>query len=205
MSAKNTVCLISSDAALSNSLKTAFRTHGLTLISHANVKEFLESHDEDQPVGCVITEMRNGLEVMQELGKGNCMLPAVLLSGGASLSAAVQAAKAGAFDVVEKPDLVESVKKATALFVKYQKLFDERAVASTKIGSLTKRETQVFNLMVQGMPNRTIAEEIGISPKTLDIHRSNLMDKMEARTPADLCRANLLARTNPMLLPLILA
>jgi two-component system response regulator FixJ len=133
------------------------------------------------------------------------MLPVVLLAANGTLSAAVHACKAGAFDVVERSDLVESVKKAFALFAKYQKLFEERAAASVKIASLTKRETQVFNLMVQGIPNRQIAEQIGISPKTLDIHRSNLMDKMEARTPADLCRADLLAKTNPMLLPLVLA
>jgi len=203
MSAKNTACLISSDAAYCNSLKATFRSAGLTLISHASVKEFLESHDEDQPVGCVLAELRIGVDVLRDLGHGNCMLPVVLLAGDGTLSAAVQAAKAGAFDVVERPDMIETVKKAFALFSKYQKLFEERAEASVKIGSLTKRETQVFNLMVTGMPNRKIAEEIGISPKTLDIHRSNLMDKMEARTAADLCRANLLARTNPMLLPLV--
>jgi FixJ family two-component response regulator len=61
----------------------------------------------------------------------------------------------------------------------------------------------VLNLMVEGVPNRKIAEELGISPKTLDIHRANLMDKMEARTVADMCKAHLLHVTNPAHLPLI--
>lgn len=201
MSARNTVCLVSSDASLSNSLKGAFKSAGLTLVTYPSVKQFLSAFEEDAPVGCVIAELRNGLEVLKDLTHGHCIVPVVLLAGGGNLSAVVQAVKAGAFDVVEKPDgLLDSVRRAAAVFQKYQKLFEERVAAAQKIQSLTKREVQVFNLMVQGMPNRKIAEQLGVSPKTLDIHRSNLMFKMEAKTAAELCRANLLDKTNPMLL-----
>ncbi len=205
MSARNTIGVVSTDASLGNSLKGTFRSAGLTLVCHTSVKQLLATFEEDTPVGCVITELRNGLDVLKDLAHGNCIVPVVLVGGAGSLSAVVQAVKAGAFDVAEKPDAVlESAKKATALFAKYQSLFEERVVASQKIRTLTKREVQVFNLMVQGVPNRKIAEQLEISPKTLDIHRSNLMFKMEVKTAAELCRANLLDKTNPMLLTQLL-
>lgn len=205
MSARNTVCVIASDAGLSHALKGPFKSAGLTLVGHATVKQFLGAFEEDAPAGCVIAELRSGLDVLKDLAHGNCIVPVVLLAGGGNLSAVVQAVKAGAFEVVEKPDgLVESAKRAIAVFVKYQKLFEERVAASQKIQSLTKRETQVFDLMLQGIPNRKIAEALKISPKTLDIHRSNLMFKMELKTAAELCRANLLNKTNPMLLTQLL-
>lgn len=205
MTPRNTVCLITADTALGNSLKNTFKSANLNLFVHATVKEFLAAHDEDQPVGCVVTTLNQGVDVLKDLVQGHCIIPLVLLAQNPSVPAVVQAIKSGAFDVVERSDLIDSVKKATSLFVKCQKLFEERADASQRIGSLTRRESQVFNLMVLGLPNREIAEQIGISPKTLDIHRSNLMWKMNAKTGASLVRANLLDKTNPMLLPLLLS
>jgi two-component system, LuxR family, response regulator FixJ len=204
MSAKNTVCLASEDASLSNALKGSFKSAGLNLISYPSAFEMLEAWDPDKPIHCVIGELRGGLELLKELEENHCVVPVVLLAGPSNLAAAVQATKAGAFDIVDKSDaLAESAKKACAHFAKCQKLLEEKEQASERIGSLTRRETQVLNLMVEGKPNRTIAEELGISPKTLDIHRSNLMDKMEARTTADMCRAHLLHKTNPTHLHLV--
>jgi two-component system, LuxR family, response regulator FixJ len=204
MSAKTTVCVVSEDGNLSNALKGSFKSAGLSLLSYSSANDFLEALDPDKPVSGVVGDLRGGLELLKELEENHCVIPVILIAGAAGLSAAVQAVKAGAFDVVEKPDAVaESAKKAAALYAKNQKLFEEKEKASERIESLTRRETQVLGMMVDGKPNRLIAEELGISPKTLDIHRANLMDKMEARTTADMCRAALLHRTNPMHLHLV--
>ena len=160
--------------------------------------------DEDKPIGCLIAELRSGLALLKALAANHCVMPTVLLAGSGGVTAAVQAVKSGAFDVVEKPEAaVESATSAIALYGKFKKLFEERCAATSRIESLTKRETQVLSLMVEGKPNRVIAEELGISSKTLDIHRANLMEKMAARTTADMCRASLLAKTDPMHLHLL--
>lgn len=204
MSAKNTVCVVSPDGVLSNALKAPLKSAALNQIVCESVKEFLETYDEDKPIGCVVADIRVGADVLKDLAQGNLVLPVVLYGPGVSASATVQAVKAGAFDVADKMDaLVDGLKKATSAYAKYQKLFEERQQASERIQSLTRRETQVLNLMVQGIPNRQIAEELGISTKTLDIHRSNLMDKMAARTAAGLYRAYLLDTTNPAFLPIL--
>ena len=205
MSAKNTVCVISESASLGKSLSGPCKSAGLTLTSQPNVIEFLESLDEDKPVACVLAPLDGGLDLLKELADSHCVVPVVLVAGsGNHLAAAVQAMRTGAFDVVEKADAAaESAKRATTFFAKAYKLLGEKSIAAERIDSLTRRESQVLVLMVEGMPNREIAEALGISTKTLDIHRANLMDKMEARTTADMCRAHLLHVTNPAHLPLV--
>jgi two-component system, LuxR family, response regulator FixJ len=204
MSAKYTVCVVSEDSNLNNALKGPFKSAGVGLASYANVEDVLRAVDDEKPIGCLIADLHSGPALLKALAENHCIVPVVLVATSGGVTAAVQAMKAGAFDVVEKPDAaVESTKNATALYAKCKKIYEERCVATSRIDSLTRREAQVLALMVDGKPNRTIAEELGISAKTLDIHRANLMDKMEARTTADMCRAFLLARTNPMHLHLI--
>jgi two-component system response regulator FixJ len=199
MPARNTVCVVAQGAALSNALNGLFKSGGLNLVNHSSAKDIFAALDPDKPVGCVVAEVTGGLDVLGELAAHHCVVPVVLLADSNNLGAAVQAIKAGAFDVVEKPDfLLESAKRALAFYVKCQKLLEEKTLAGKRIGSLTRREEQVLNLMVAGLPNGKIAEQLGISPKTMDIHRANLMDKMGARTTADLCRAHLLHSTKPI-------
>ena len=204
MSAKYMVGVVSEDANMSNALKGPFKSAGLTLTNYANVQELLQALDDDKSIGCLIAELQRGLDMLKGLAGNHCVVPVVLLAGSGGVTAAVQALKAGAFDVVEKPEAaVESAKSAIALYARCKKIFEERCAATARIESLTKRETQVLNLMVEGKPNREIAEELGISSKTLDIHRANLMEKMAARTTADMCRASLLAKIDPMQLHLL--
>ena len=204
MTAKNIVCVVSQDTGLSTSLKAPFKASGLTLTTHVTVSDFIESLDPAKPVGCVIADLHIGTELLKELAEVHAVVPVVLLAAAHNVTTAVQAIKAGAYDVVERTEaLAESARKACAFFTKCQKLVEEKAVAAERIDSLTRRETQVLHLMVEGKPNRDIAEELGISTKTLDIHRANLMDKMEARTPADMCRAYLLHKTHPMHLAIV--
>ncbi len=201
MSAKNTVCFVSEDADLRKALTASFKSAGLTLITLTSSKEYLDGLEDQKSHGCIVIDAKSiGLELIRELSVRKTSVPLVVLVPSGAVAVAVQALKAGAFDVAEKSSsgdaVVEAAKKGIATFGKLTKLVEEKAVASTRIASLTTRELQVLDLMVQGKKNRTIAEELGISPKTLDIHRSNVMDKMEARTIADLCRAHLLNRVD---------
>ena len=207
MSTKNTVCLVSEDGDLRKTLTSSFKSAGLTVIGLASAKDYVDGLAEQKPHGCLLLDAKAGagLEVIKVLSQRRVSIPVVALVPAGFVAGAVQAIKAGAFDVAEKStrdeSAVETVKKAFAGFAKIQKLLDDKQVAVKRVASLTRREKQVLELMVQGKPNRKIADELGISPKTLDIHRSNLMDKMEARTTADLCRAHLLDRIEAVHLP----
>jgi two-component system response regulator FixJ len=205
MSAKYAVGIVSEDSHLNNALKGPFKSAGITLSNYARVDDVLRAITDDKPIGCVVADLRAGPALLKALADNHCIVPVVLVANAGGVTAAVQAIKAGAFDVVEKPEAaVESARNALAHYTKCKKLFEERCVATARIDSLTRRESQVLIMMVDGKPNRVIAEELGISAKTLDIHRANLIAKMEARTTADMCRSFLLARTNPMHLHLII-
>jgi two-component system, LuxR family, response regulator FixJ len=196
MSVKNTVSLISADAELRRTLTNTFKSGGITLIGFASTNDYVEGLAEAKPHGALLVD---GIETLKEVLPHHVSVPVIVVVPHGAVALAVQAVKAGAFEVVEKSNkddaVVESTRKAITTFGKLQKMLEEREVAVSRVASLTPRETQVLNLMVQGLPNRVIAKELGISPKTLDIHRSNVMDKIEARTVADLCRAHLLNRT----------
>lgn len=204
MSAKNTVSVVSKDASWASSLKAPFKSAGMNLTAFPTATDFLEALDADKPVNCIVSELSNAPDLMKELADNHCLIPVVLMAGSAGVIAAVQAIKAGAFDVVERTDaLIDSAKRAAAYAGRYRQALEDKATAARRIDTLTKRENQVLHLMVEGKPNRLIAEELGISTKTLDIHRANLMDKMEARTTADMCRAYLLHKAHILHLPII--
>ena len=145
----------------------------------------------------------SGLELMHKLEKKNMALPVILLTGHADIPFAVKAIRGGAFDVIEKPfkdkALIDRVKAALAMSQKWRDIQAERKAIAVRIAKLTRRERQVMEMLVSGMKNKMIAEELGISRKTLDIHRSKVMGKMEARTVADLVRWSYM--DNPKLLP----
>ena len=207
---KPTVFLVDDDADVRNAIRLLFKSEGIPLVPHATGKDALKAIG-DKPVGCVLLDLRmaemDGLEFQKELLARKLPIPVILLTGHATVPVAVQAVKAGALDVIQKPfkdeDLIEAVKHALEVHAQWQQSLQERHAAAERIAELTPREIQVLDLMVSGMRNKDIAEQLGISPKTLDIHRANVMDKMEARTTADLVRARLLERADPMALPYI--
>src|SRR5262249_40523444 len=135
---------------------------------------------------------RSGLDLQQALAERNIAIPIIILTGHADVPHTVQAVRHGAFDVVEKPFqedvLVQRVRDAFTLYDECQRKTREKLMILERIERLSRREKQVLDLMVAGQKNKDIAVELGISPKTLDIHRSKVMDKMEARTVADLVR-----------------
>ena len=166
------------------------------LVSFGSAEEFLEALP-DNAVGCVLLDvlllpnMGGHRVLMQELENRDIVLPVVLLTGHADVQAlAIQAIRSGVFDVVEKPYkdklLVERLRQALTTSQKWREVQAERKGIAERLETLTRREREVMGLLVTGMKNKMIAEHLGISRKTLDIHRSKVMGKMKARTVADL-------------------
>lgn len=202
--AKLSVCLVDDDAAVRNSFKVLMKSAGHNLITFGSAQEFLSGFDP-KGIGCIVLDVRmpgmNGLELQEVLRQRKVHIPIIILTGHADIHLAVRAVKTGAFDVLEKPLnqelLLERLQKAFEVFHDWQKVEQERREISARISQLTPREVEVLDLMVGGRTNKMIAEYLGISRKTLDIHRSKVMGKMKARTVADLVRWRMLDQSGP--------
>lgn len=202
---KLSVVLVDDDAGVRTSLKFVMKEAGLPLASFTSAKDFLDNFNPEG-VGCILLDVRmpgmSGMELQETLQERGLAIPIIILTGHADVPLAVKAVKAGAFDVLEKPFkeeiLLERVEKAFALNEEWQKASHDKEVITDRIGRLTRREREVLDLMVAGKKNKDIAAELGISPKTLDIHRSKVMEKMEARTVADLVRWRLFEQCQAM-------
>jgi two-component system response regulator FixJ len=204
MSKKLSICLVDDDAAVRNAFKLLMKSAGINLITFGSAQEYLAGF-EPKNVGCIILDVRmpgmSGLELQEILKQRRVNIPVIILTGHADVHLAVQAVKTGAFDVLEKPFnhdlLLERIHKAFDVFGDWQKVEVERKEISARLAELTPRELEVLDLMVGGRTNKMIAEYLGISRKTLDIHRSNVMGKMKARTVADLVRWRMLDQSGP--------
>jgi two-component system response regulator FixJ len=195
MSAKPAVCVVDDDEDIRNSLKMLFRSRNIPFLGFGSAEEFFEGFQQKN-VACVLLDVKmgatNGLDVLDQMRERGIYLPVVLLTGHADVPTAVRAMRSGAIDVVEKPYqdsvLLDKVHQAFAKAENLRKFGSERQVVEPRIASLTPRELEVLDMMVVGKKNRKIAEELGISTKTLDIHRANIMRKMQTKTVADLVR-----------------
>ena len=204
MSKKLTVCLVDDDATVRNSFKLLMKTAGINLITFGSAQEYLAGF-EPKNVGCIILDVRmpgmSGLELQEVLHQRRVHIPVIILTGHADVHLAVGAVKTGAFDVLEKPFnhdlLLERIHKAFDVSAEWHKVEVERKEIAERLSELTPRELQVLDLMVGGRTNKMIAEHLGISRKTLDIHRSKVMGKMKARTVADLVRWRMLDQSGP--------
>ena len=203
MSAKPAVCVLDDDADLRASLKLLFRSRNIPYLAFGTLEEFLEGYTQKN-VGCILLDYKlqgtTGIDVLRELRAKNILIPVILVTGHADVPISVEAMKAGACDLIEKPaNEQELIKKVQAAFAKselFRNLASERAEVEVKMGYLTPREIEVLDMMVAGVKNRKIAEDLGISSKTLDIHRANIMKKMATKTVADLVRWRLVNKTD---------
>lgn len=203
---KPTAYLIDDDKAIRDSMRVLFKSAGIPLVSFASAEEFLERIDEVS-VGCLIVDVRlpkmSGSDLVREIQNRGLALPTIVFTDHAEVPDAVQAVKEGVLEYLAKPvadkDLTEKVRRALLLAEQWRQINDERSKIASRIGKLTPREREVMEMLVAGKKNKKIAEELGISRKTLDIHRAKVMSKMEANTIADLVRWSYL--DNPKLLP----
>lgn len=194
------VFVVDDDADVRESLCALLESAGLAAEAHESARAFLDAYQPARP-GCLIADIRmpdmDGLELQEELNRRSAGLPVIVVSGHADVPLAVRAMKAGAVDLIEKPydgdRLLASVKRALAQALDAREQAAAAETAKARIASLSARERQVLELLVAGEPNKIIAFQLEISPRTVEIHRAHVMDKMEARSLSDLVRAAIAA------------
>jgi len=175
------------------SLATLLEVHGFSTRAYRSGNEFLERIGPAAP-GCALIDLRmpglDGISLLQRMEEINIRLPAVMMTGFGEVATAVKAMKAGAADFLEKPlDVVELLTILNRLISKSQisaQAGQQREQGQARLGRLTERERDVFNGLAMGKTNKGIALDLGISPRTVEIHRARVMEKLEARTLSDI-------------------
>jgi two-component system response regulator FixJ len=198
--AARAVHIIDDDEGLRESLAFLLRAAQLEVRSFDSAKTFLDALP-DASVGCVITDIRmpdmSGIELLRRLKELKVGIPVIVITGHGDVALAVEAMKIGAADFFEKPFdddlLVASVRAALRQQEDQTKRGVERAEIEHRISTLSPREKDVLAGLVEGRANKQIAFDLGISPRTVEIYRANLMNKMQANSLSDLVRMALLA------------
>jgi two-component system response regulator FixJ len=194
------VFVVDDDADARDSLCALLESAGVAAEAHASARDFLGAYRPGRPA-CLIADIRmpdmDGLELQEELNRRNAGLPVIVVTGHADVPLAVRAMKAGAVDLIEKPFddvlLLATVKRALAQAQGAREQAAAVEAAKARIASLSARERQVLEFLVAGQPNKIIAFELGISPRTVEVYRANVMTKMQAGSLSELVRMALTA------------
>jgi two-component system response regulator FixJ len=194
------VIIIDDHAAIRDSLRALLESTGLQVRDYSTALAFLEA-GAPPPGACLVVDINmpgmSGLELQEELVRRALKLPLILMTGEAEVALAVRAMKAGALDFLEKPfdddALLESVRQGLAEASRNHANDPEARDAAARIASLTERELAVLHRLTLGESNKQAAHSLGISPRTVEIHRAHLQEKLKARGLADLVRTARLA------------
>ena len=195
----NPVCahIIDDDEAIRDALQWLFSTRGVDIRAWAGGEEFLAAWQADWR-GCIVLDIRmngmSGLECFDLLNARGSTLPVIFITGHGDVPMAVAALKKGAFHFIEKPfndhDLVALVEQAIALDTRRQQAAANRETIAARLASLTAREREVMQLILEGKYNKVIADELTVSMRTIEVHRARVFDKMNVKSAVEL--ANLL-------------
>jgi two-component system response regulator FixJ len=196
--ADRTVFVVDDDAAALHSLVLLLKSDGLYPSGYSSAHDFLDAVPPDTH-GCVISDVRmpgmDGVQLVRTLKQMGSALPIILITGHADVSVAVQAMKAGAVDFVQKPFeselILRLVRTALEESAEAADANARRNRVLSRIESLTARERQVLDLIMEGASNKLIASSLTISPRTVEIYRANVMSKMRADSLSDLIRMTL--------------
>lgn len=198
------VHVVDDDEAMRDSLSWLLESHGMRVTLFANGENYLAYAKTSKPDGntCLLLDVRmpdmSGVQLQDQLLQLENVAPIIFITGHGDVAMAVEAVKRGAFHFIEKPFaedyLVSLIKRAIAEGSKRQIETTGDAVIQKKLASLTPREREVLNLIVEGKPNKTIASVLDISGKTVEGHRAHIMEKLEARNAAELVHIVLRAR-----------
>jgi two-component system response regulator FixJ len=200
MAASQIVHVIDDDVDVRQSLAFLLSTAGLAVRVHESAVAFLKALP-DSEVGCVVTDIRmpemDGLELLRRLrAQGMASLPVIVITGHGDVPMAVDAMKAGAFDFIEKPFddevLLSAIRSALAEHVRDSEREARRSAVLDRMNALSAREREVLDRLVAGKPNKIIAYELGISARTVEVYRANVMTKMQADSLSELVRMALL-------------
>jgi two-component system response regulator FixJ len=196
--AAETVYIVDDDDGMRLALDTLLSTIGFKTAAFQRPSEFLAAFKIDAP-GCLVLDIRmpemSGLEVQQQLNKLGSMLPVIFVTGHGDVPMAVQAMKEGAFEFIQKPfrdqDLLDRINHALKQDAENRGNVARRAEVLKHLESLTPRERQVMDFVVDGAANKVIAIDLGLSERTVEIHRAKVMEKMGARSVAHLVKLHL--------------
>ncbi|MGB5294096.1 MAG: response regulator FixJ [Thermoanaerobaculia bacterium] len=188
-----TVFVVDDDEAVRESLALLLRSVELAVATFSSANEFLDSYDPAAP-GCLILDVRlpgmSGLELQQRLADDGADLPIVFITGHGDVPMAVRAMRRGAVDFLQKPfsdqELLDRVQQALAEQSQRRQQSESKAEIAQRIRSLTPREHEVMELIVEGLANKVIANRLGTSQRTVEVHRANVMRKMQADSVARL-------------------
>jgi FixJ family two-component response regulator len=189
------IIVVDDDSGVRNAMRVLLKSVGLESVQFASAQEFLASYQPSQP-GCLLLDIRmpgmSGLELQQQLNLRGAVIPVIFMTGHGDVPMAVEAMQHGAFDFLQKPfrdqDLLDRIQRAVVKDGELRKSLGEHARIRTHLESLTPREREVLDLMTQGKQNKAIAQDLGVSPRTIEIHRARVMEKMSAQSVAELVR-----------------
>ncbi|MCB1483589.1 MAG: response regulator [Hyphomicrobiaceae bacterium] len=190
---KKRISVVDDDPAVIDSIRLLLQSQGFETDCHADATSLLASQTATD---CILSDVRmpgmNGVDLMRELQTRKDARPIILLTGHGDIEMAVNAIKGGAFDFIEKPfdpsRLIAAIGNAINKAVENKVIQEETALWKERYDSLTDRQRETMALLVQGFANKEIATRLGISPRTVEIHRTWVMNKMAARTLAELVR-----------------
>lgn len=201
MAAELTVFVVDDDQAMRGSLQWLIESVGMRVETFDSAQTFLDSYYPGR-AGCLLLDVRmpgmSGLELQAYLARHEIRIPVIIITGHGDVSMAVKAMKIGAVDFIEKPfddeELLHSIRNALRHEEKQRELRARRADIAARLAELTPREHEVMSMVTDGKANREIAATLGVSSKTVEVHRARVMDKMRADSLAELVRMSMLAR-----------
>jgi two-component system, LuxR family, response regulator FixJ len=190
-----TVFIVDDDDAVCGALRLLLKSVGLAATTLSSAQDFLATYDPQQP-GCLILDVRmpgmSGLELQQQLNLRGAIIPVIFITGHGDIPMAVEAMQQGAFDFLQKPfrdqDLIDRIQRALAKDQTGRAELQERSRIKQRLESLTAREREVLELVTSGKPNKIMAADLGVSQRTVEIHRARVMEKMGASSLAQLVR-----------------
>lgn len=199
MTGEQQIIIVDDDPDVRATLSLLLRAASYPVCCFASGREFLAASHAG--AGCLVADIRmpdmDGLQLQAQIARAGLVLPVIFITGHGDVALAVRAMKAGAVDFLEKPfdgeTLIASVEKALKMGQAWRDRDAETRAARSLMAALTARERDVLEHLVKGRPNKIVAFELGISPRTVEIHRARIMTKMKARSLSDLVRAVLAA------------
>jgi two-component system response regulator FixJ len=190
-----TVFVVDDDAAARGSLRMLLKSLGLQAVAYESGTAFLADFDPEQP-GCLLLDVRmpgmSGPELQQQLNARGAIVPVIFITGHGDVAMAVEAMRHGAFDFLQKPfrdqELLDRVQRSLERDAAHRAELARLHEIRDRLDSLTPREREVLALLSRGSPNKVMAHELGISQRTIEIHRARIMEKMHAPSLAHLVR-----------------
>jgi two-component system response regulator FixJ len=190
-----TVFIVDDDQAVARSLRWLIESVRLRVETFCSAQAFIDGYDAAKP-GCLVLDVRmpgmSGLELQERLAAQRIHIPIIFITGHGDVQMAVRAVQAGAFDFVEKPfndqDLLDRIQRAITRDAEWRDRDLQQARLRALFATLTPRETEVLDLVVEGLSNKAVANALGLSAKTVEVHRAKVMEKMHARSLSDLVK-----------------